>query len=122
MAFRVEILPQAFDDLDTIAAYLTRRSSFATAERWFNSMLAAIASLSEMPERCPVVEKSAELDMDVRLLLHGRKNRAYKVYYAVAHETPTTGLVQVFHMRHWSRRKPDVDELEDPMDELTEGE
>ena len=32
MAFRVEILPQAFADLDSIAEYIKTASNFATAE------------------------------------------------------------------------------------------
>jgi len=52
MAFRVEIEPQAFEDLDEIADWIKAGSSFETAERWFNGMIAAIATLREMP---PVV-------------------------------------------------------------------
>ncbi len=33
MAFQVEIAPQAFEDLDSIADYIKARSSFATAEK-----------------------------------------------------------------------------------------
>jgi hypothetical protein len=36
MAFRVEIAPQAFEDLDNISAYIRQRGSFESAERWFN--------------------------------------------------------------------------------------
>ena len=45
MAFRVEIAPQAFDDLDRIAAYITAESSFDAAETWFDGMMDAIGSL-----------------------------------------------------------------------------
>ena len=54
MAFRVEIEPQAFDDLDSIAEYIKIKSSFAVAERWFNSVLDDIDSLKDMPARCPI--------------------------------------------------------------------
>jgi len=42
MAFRVEISPRAFNDLDEIARYLTQQASFEQAEEWFNGMIAAI--------------------------------------------------------------------------------
>jgi plasmid stabilization system protein ParE len=42
MAFRVEISPQAFEDLDSISAYIRHRGSFESAERWFNGIVAAI--------------------------------------------------------------------------------
>ena len=52
MDFRVEIQPQALDDLDTIGEHIKTRSSFTTSEKWFNSIMDAIATLKEMPERC----------------------------------------------------------------------
>lgn len=42
MAFHVEISPRAFNDLDEIARYIKRQSSFEQAEAWFNGIFAAI--------------------------------------------------------------------------------
>ena len=58
MAFRVEIAPQAFEDLDGIADYLKEESSFAIAEKWFNGILDDIATLREMPARCSIAPES----------------------------------------------------------------
>jgi plasmid stabilization system protein ParE len=80
MAFRVEVAPQAFDDLDSIAGYIKKRSTFAVAERWFNSVIDEIDSLKNMPARCSIAPESEELGREVRLLLHGRRNRTYKIY------------------------------------------
>ncbi len=73
MAFQVEIEPQAFEDLDSIADYIKSRSSFATAEKWFNGIMDDIASLKETPERCSVAPESEDLPGEVRVLLHGRR-------------------------------------------------
>lgn len=108
MAFRVELAPRAFADLDSIAGYIRKRESFEAAEKWFNGILGAIESLGEMPQRCPVAEESRDLGREVRVLLFGRKNRTYRVFYAI-HGTRT---VQVFHVRHWARRTPGGDEIE----------
>src|SRR6266542_6429707 len=51
MAFRVEIEPQSFDDLDSIAEYMKNKISFSVAERWFNGVIDDIASLKEMPSQ-----------------------------------------------------------------------
>ena len=120
MAFRVEIQPQAFEDLDTIAAYIKARSSFATAQRWFNGIILDIATLKEMPTRCPVAPESEELDREVHLLLHGRKNRTYKVYFAIDYTTPASGTVHVFHVRHWARKPLTNDELDGLLDDQGE--
>ena len=39
MAFRVEVEPQAFEDLDSIAEYIKRKSSFTVAQKWFNGVI-----------------------------------------------------------------------------------
>ena len=85
MAFHVDVQPQAFDDLDLIAEYIKKRSSFATAEKWFNGIMDQIATLEEMPERCPIAPESEDIGQPVRALLYGRKNRTYKVFFGVTH-------------------------------------
>ena len=72
MAFRVEIAPQAWADLDAIADYIKQRGSFESAQRWFNGIIDAIAALTDMPGRCPIAEESGELGQEVHLLLYGR--------------------------------------------------
>lgn len=89
MAFRVEISPEALRDLDEISEYIGDRANFSTAERWFNGMFAAIRTLSELPHRCPVAGESEDFEAEVRLLLHGKRNRRYRVYFAIHDETQT---------------------------------
>jgi plasmid stabilization system protein ParE len=117
MAFRVEISPRAFQDLDEIAQYIKENSSFEQAEKWFNGIIAAIRTLEEMPNRCPVAEESEQVGREVRLLLHGTRHRRYRVYYSVQQRTPSAGTVRVFHVRHWARKDPTVDQLRELMRE-----
>lgn len=117
MAFRVEILPQALDDLDAIASYIAAASSFDVAERWFNAIMQDIASLKRMPDRCVIAAESKKLGSEVRVLFHGRKNRAYKIFFTIDHGIATAGMVRVLHIRHWARRPAEADELQDRIGE-----
>ena len=72
-----------------------------------------------MPSRCPVAEESEAFGQQVHLLLHGRRNRTYKVSYSIHEETQT---VRVFHIRHWARKGLRADELQDLMDESADQE
>ena len=121
MAFRVEIAPQAFADLDAIADYIKQRGSFESTQRWFNGIVGAIAALKDTPGRCPIAGESKELGQEVRMLLYGRRNRTYKVYYSLHDETRT---VRVFHVRHWARKALDADDvqrlIDEPVDEENE--
>jgi plasmid stabilization system protein ParE len=109
MVFHVEISPEALGNLDEIAAHIQQRGSFASAERWFNGIILAIRSLGEMPSRCPLADESDDLQTEVRLLLHGKRIRRYKVYFAIHHASAT---VRVFHIRHWARKPVEKSELE----------
>jgi hypothetical protein len=82
-------------------------------------MIAAIQTLEDLPHRCRVAEESRELGQEVRLLLYGKRNRRYKVYYSVQQTTPSTGTVRVFHVRHWARKTPDTGRLRELIRELT---
>jgi plasmid stabilization system protein ParE len=111
MAFRVEISPRAMSDLDEIARYIMQQGSFDQAEEWFNGIIAAIQTLEDLPSRCPVADESADLEQEVHLLLYGKRNRKYKVYYSIQQKTPSTGRVRVFHVRHWARKSLSSDQL-----------
>jgi toxin ParE1/3/4 len=110
MAFRVEVSPQAFEDLAAIAAYIRQNGSFESAQRWFNGIVAAIGTLHEAPFRCPLAEESQLLQAEVRVLLYGRRDRRYKVYFGIDQQSQT---VQVIHVRHWARRPADTGEFAD---------
>lgn len=120
MAFRVEVAPRAFEDLDEIAEYIKRKSDFRQAEEWFNGIIAAIQSLSEMPGRCPIASESRDLKHEIRVLLHGRRNRTYKVYFSIERSTRTSGKIYVFHVRHWARRALSGREIGAVLDESQE--
>jgi len=117
MAFHVEISPRAFNDLDEIARYIKQQGSFEQAEEWFNGIIAAIRTLEGMPNRCPVADESEELEQEVRLLLYGKRNRKYRVYYSILQKTPSTGRVRVFHVRHWARKSLSSYRLRELMDD-----
>lgn len=113
MAFRVELTPEAFTDLDSIADYLISEAGFRVAGRWFNGIFGAIRSLATMPSRYPVARESAVLGQQVHVLAYGRKNRAYRVYFSISLRSPSNGTVHVLHIRHWARRSIELRELEE---------
>ncbi len=118
MGFNVEISPRALRDLDELAAELKERSqSYTVARKWFLAVVDAIDSLAEMPERCPVVTEGQDEIECVRVLLHGKRNRRYKIYYCVRKLSPSSGTVSVFHVRHWARKGPREHQLQELMDE-----
>jgi hypothetical protein len=84
-------------------------------------MMDDIASMKEMPQRCPVTPESEDLDREIRVLLHGRRNRTYKIYFSIEQQSTGIGVVSIFHVRRWARKSVDANELEDLMDDQQEG-
>ena len=78
MGFEVQITDEAFGDLDAIAVFIKRQASIDIARKWFAGIIGTIETLGEMPVRCALAPEAEDLQDEVRLLLHGRKNRAYK--------------------------------------------
>ena len=118
MVFKVEISPRAFRDLDELAAELKERSqSYTVARKWFLAVVESIDSLSSMAERCPVVTETQDQIECVRILLHGKRKRLYRIYYCVRKLGPSSGTVSVFHVRHWARKGLSENELQELMNE-----
>ena len=84
---------------------------------WFNGIVASIKTLRDAPQRCPLAEESQQLQAEVRLLLHGKRNRRYKIYFTIHR---ATGTIRVFHVRHWARKPTGTGDLDDLMDYTAE--
>jgi plasmid stabilization system protein ParE len=100
MAFRVEITEDAENEARAILEWLISRHAGETGLRWFQGLEEAIASLSELPQRCPVAAENSWFPFEVRHLLYGRKPNVYRVLFTIQGET-----VYFLHIRH-GRRQP----------------
>jgi plasmid stabilization system protein ParE len=69
MTFRVEMSAQAESDAGAILDWLLSQHAGQAGLRWFGALEDAIASLSELPERCPVAPEDSQFPFEVRQLL-----------------------------------------------------
>ncbi|MGH9583203.1 MAG: type II toxin-antitoxin system RelE/ParE family toxin [Bryobacteraceae bacterium] len=99
MAFRVEISEQAESDGKGILEWLISQHAGETGLRWFQGLEQAIASLSELAERCPLAPENRSFPFEVRHLLYGRKPDVCRVLFTVQGE-----MVYVLHIRHGRRK------------------
>ena len=98
MASRVEPTAQAKQDLLGILEWLLEAGAGDTGLHWFFRLEEAIASLSEMPHRCPLAPENREFPFEVRQLLYGRKPHRYRVLFTIDGDT-----VVILHIRHGRR-------------------
>lgn len=80
--YKVKIFPTAKQDMEDVVAYLNTLSP-DVALRYYDKLVDEIASLSEMPERCPKPKDLALAAKGYRYLIV--KN--YLVFYVVVGDT-----------------------------------
>jgi plasmid stabilization system protein ParE len=85
MQYQVVITPSAKADIFEINAWLLENQP-ETAENWLWGISQAVASLSKMPERCPVSAESEAFDVIVRQLLYGKKPNVYRILFSIQDE------------------------------------
>jgi hypothetical protein len=81
MTFRVETTATAEREADAILDWLLSEHAGETGMRWFAALYDAIASLAELPTRCPLAPESALFPFEVRQLLYGRKPNVYRILF-----------------------------------------
>lgn len=104
MTYRVEIDPQAVTEIETAFLWLRERAP-AEAVEWFNSVHQAIASLQELPERCPLAPENDAFPEEIRQLLYGKRRGAYRILFTV-----TGDVVRVLRVRHGARLHLETDD------------
>ena len=100
MDFRVELSDRAKRDISAIYDWLRSQQAGDAGERWFVGLRTAVASLAQLPSRCPVAPESRDSPGEVRQLLYGRRPHVYRILFAI-----DVNVVRVLHIRH-ARRRP----------------
>ena len=98
MAFRVETTEQAERDILDILDRLISEQAGKAGLRWFEGLEQAIASLSELPARCPIIPEKELFPFEARHLLYGHKPHVYRVVFMVEGEA-----VYILHVWHGRR-------------------
>lgn len=94
MSFRVVIARKAAREIEDQYEWLAERSQTA-ADRWRDSLLAAVNSLEENPQRCPEAPETEWYGEGLRQLLHGKRRRAHQVLFEIRGD-----VVVVLRVRH----------------------
>jgi plasmid stabilization system protein ParE len=82
MKYKVLVTQSAARELDDAYDWLVERTS-AHAPSWYNGLLDAIASLADMPARCPLCPHREKDDRKTRQLVYGDKHIAYLIIFEI---------------------------------------
>jgi plasmid stabilization system protein ParE len=107
MAFQVEITPIAAVQIEQAYQWY-RKQNPEFADRWFRSLMNAIATLQEKPRRCALAVEHEIFPEEVRQLLHGRSKNIYRILFTLRDTT-----VYVLYVRHSSQAPLTPDDFEE---------
>jgi len=93
MSLQVVIARRAAREIEEQYNWLAERSQ-AAADRWRNSLLEAIDTLADNPQRCPLAPE-AEWYEGLRQLLHGKRRQVRCILFEIRGQT-----VVVLRVRH----------------------
>ena len=95
MARAVVIRPVASANLRGHARYISQRASQIAADRWLIAIQTTIARLATDADRYPEADEAADLGIDLREQLHGRRPHVYRILFTIIGDT-----VNVLRVRH----------------------
>jgi plasmid stabilization system protein ParE len=93
MSLHVAFARRAAREIEEQYNWLAERSEGA-ANHWRNSLLEAIDTLAENPERCPEAPE-AEWHEGLRQLLHGKRRQVHRILFEIRGDT-----VIILRVRH----------------------
>jgi plasmid stabilization system protein ParE len=94
MPFRVVFRPRARADVAAATAWLAGKGPAAVA-RWRAGLLGVVRKLEDNPTLYPAADEAADLGVDLRELLYGRRTSAYRVLFTITGQT-----VNILRVRH----------------------
>ena len=87
MGFRTEYSLSAEADLDALSRWLIERQAEVAGRRWLEGLQKAVDTLTEMPERCPLMRKDPRISFEVRQLFYGKKPHIFRVLFRLEGDT-----------------------------------
>lgn len=103
MSYRVEISSVAEAEADGAFLRLSRVISSEKARQWYQGLLKAIESLSEMPRRCLLARENKYFSKEIRQLLYGRGRNTYRILFTVI-EDGEVPVVRILHIQYGAQQ------------------
>ncbi|WP_019502906.1 type II toxin-antitoxin system RelE/ParE family toxin [Pseudanabaena sp. PCC 6802] len=103
MKYSIEISSVAEAEADKAFLRLSQVTSPAKASQWYSGLLKSIASLSQMPKRCPLARENKYFTQEIRQLLYGQGRNSYRVLFTIL-EGQSGSTVRILHIRHASQK------------------
>lgn len=105
MTYRVVVTAAAKQDLRHAFVWAAERAP-QTAALWLRRFEAELQALADFPERCQLAHENSLVESEIRELIFGRRQGAYRVLFTIVGDE-----VQVLHIRRAVRDWASPDDL-----------
>jgi len=111
MNYAVLILPEAEDSIFRAAEWWAKTHSPQQAQRWFEGIYAAIETLEQQPQRCPLAREHGFFPIELRELHYGIGIRiTHRAIFTIREDR-----VLVLSIRHVAQEDLQLDDLGFPL-------
>jgi plasmid stabilization system protein ParE len=93
--YRVRLTAKAEADVDGVLRWFHERQATFAGGRWLARLMVKIDTLKTHPKRCGIADESADLDIEIRELLFGKRYGAYRILFQI--EGRTVQILRVWH-------------------------
>ncbi len=108
MMFEVRFTPKAVDSMAEEALWWADHHSVSQAIRWHEGFIAALNTLSELPERCPLAPENRRVSFQLYEFHYGSGSRpTHRALFRIEEST-----VVVLLIRRHSQEEIEADDLE----------
>ena len=95
MAYDLRFRLTAYADIDEHFGFIKNHSGPSSAARWRDRLMARLEMLATHPERYPLAHEAADLSIELREMLFGRKRHVYRILFTIDGQT-----VNIHRVRH----------------------
>jgi plasmid stabilization system protein ParE len=93
--YHVLLTDKAEADVADVLAWFRDQSAHAAGAKWFAQLMAVVDKLETLPERCAKAAEGADLGLDLREILVGKRRGVYRVIFEI--EGRTVHILRVWH-------------------------
>lgn len=104
MICRIDLTESAESDVENALEWIRRRSE-EEAANWLDAFESSLASLENLPNRCPIARETHSFLIDIRNLFFGKGSLQYRIIFGISvDENSGEDVVTIYRVRNSMQR------------------
>lgn len=104
--YQIRLTRQAERDLASVLRWFAEQRAMAAGNKWVSALMAKLVTLERNPDRCPIIDESTDVGLEIREILFGKRQGIYRLLFRI--DGRTVHLLRIWHA---ARETPTADDL-----------